>query len=153
MGACCRVACVGQVASYMVSDSEEVSLLGTACMGFRHCPMEGVLGSVHMEVMACAVVVVSLLQEVMACPLIWWWSHYSRRYSWWFVNRCRWLVLRRWLLKWRPMVNRSWWLVEFSKSWTGENHHAQEQQWTIQGRHFDGRWCKIRRIGTVFIVI
>ena len=61
MGACCRVACVGQVASYMVSDSEEVSLLGTACMGFRHCPMEGVLGSVHMEVMACAVVVVSLL--------------------------------------------------------------------------------------------
>lgn len=45
----------------MVSDSEEVSLLGTACMGFRHCPMEGVLGSVHMEVMACAVVVVSLL--------------------------------------------------------------------------------------------
>ena len=62
------VACsVGEVASYMVSDLEEVSIFGAACMGFPHFPMEGVLGSVHMEVVACAVVaacavvVVSLL--------------------------------------------------------------------------------------------
>ena len=61
MGACVVACSVGEVASYMVSDSEEVSLFGAACMGFPHFPMEGVLGSVHMEVVACAVVVVSLL--------------------------------------------------------------------------------------------
>jgi hypothetical protein len=42
----CRAACrVGCVASYMVT--EEGTLFQAACMGYRHCPPEGVLVSVH----------------------------------------------------------------------------------------------------------